>query len=201
MNRAVFLDRDGVINQRAADGGYILGWGQFEFVPSAAEAIRMLNQAGWLVIVVTNQRAVAKQLLIESELCQIHQKMAEKLSNEGARIDAVYYCPHDVEDDCQCRKPKPGMILQAAREHGIELSASWTVGDDLRDIEAGQAAGCRTIWIRSASAAGRTEPAPKPTVESLAAAVAIILAARPLGTGAEPTAGAEPRVTRDRQVL
>lgn len=147
MNKAVFLDRDGVINRKAPEGKYITQWDDFEFLPGAAGAIRSLNRAGFLVIVVTNQRCVAKGLLTESELRSIHERMITELKKEEAVIDAVYYCLHEVEAHCLCRKPEPGMILQAAKDHDINLALSWMVGDCLRDVEAGKAAGCKTAWI------------------------------------------------------
>lgn len=147
MNRAVFLDRDGVINRKAPEGQYITRWGQFQFLPGSAEAIASLNAAGFYVIVVTNQRCVAKGLLTVSELESIHNHMCRELTAAGAVITAIYYCPHETEPPCGCRKPAPVMLLTAAREHDIDLSASWMVGDSEIDVEAGRRAGCRTVRI------------------------------------------------------
>jgi len=174
MKKAVFLDRDGVINLRLPGDQYVVRWEDFKFLPGVAKAIRSLNLAGWLVIVVTNQSAVAKKLLTESELRQIHQNMVEGLSREGTTIDAIYCCLHDSKDNCECRKPKPGMILQAARDHEIQLSASWMVGDDLRDIQAGKAAGCKTILLKSGSPILTTLFQPDFAADSLAGATALI---------------------------
>jgi histidinol-phosphate phosphatase family protein len=147
MKRAVFLDRDGVINRKAAEGGYVTRWEDFHFLLGVAEAIKSLHRAGWSVIVISNQRCVAKGLLTVAELEAIHQKMLEELARSGAKLDGIYYCPHDEEPPCSCRKPSPGMLLTAAQEHQIDLTSSWLVGDSESDIEAGKRAGCRTVRI------------------------------------------------------
>ena len=147
MRRAVFLDRDGVINRGPADGGYILRWEDFHFLPGVAEAIALLRGAGWTIVVASNQRCVGKGLLPIEELEAIHQKMNEELARAGAKLDGIYYCPHGKETACDCGKPAPGMLLKAAREHDIDLNQSWMVGDSERDIEAGKRAGCRTVRI------------------------------------------------------
>ena len=147
MKRAVFLDRDGVINRKAAEGGYVTRWEDFHFLPGVAEAISSLGRAGWSVIVISNQRCVAKGLLTIAELEAIHQKMLEELARSGAKLDGIYYCPHDKEPPCPCRKPSHGMLLTAAQEHQIDLTSSWIVGDSESDIEAGKRAGCGTVRI------------------------------------------------------
>jgi D-glycero-D-manno-heptose 1,7-bisphosphate phosphatase len=147
MKRAAFLDRDGVINQRAPEGEYTTTWDEMHILPGAAQAIGLLNRAGYLVIVATNQRCVAKGLITAPKLEELHHRMCEELQRDGGIIDAVYYCPHDFSPPCDCRKPKPGMLLRAADEHNIDLAASWMVGDSPRDIGAGKSAGCRTIRL------------------------------------------------------
>jgi D-glycero-D-manno-heptose 1,7-bisphosphate phosphatase len=149
MNKAAFLDRDGVINQNAPNGGYTTCWEDFHFLPGVAEAIALLNRANYLVIVVTNQRGVAKGLLTIATLEEIHNKMTAQLAAAGARIDAIYYCPHGSDQPCACRKPAPGMLLDAAKAHHIDLPNSWMIGDSVSDIEAGRQAGCKTILISS----------------------------------------------------
>src|SRR4051794_21378359 len=110
MNLAAFLDRDGVINRKAPEGSYITNWEQVQFLPDVAGAIAQLNQAGFKVIVISNQRCVAKGLLSDAELEYIHRRMREWLAAHGAQIDAVYYCPHEkTQPRCKCRKPAPGM--------------------------------------------------------------------------------------------
>lgn len=153
MKRAVFLDRDGVINRPAVDGEYVTRWEDFQFLPGVADAISSLNRAGWNVIVVSNQRCVAKGLLAMAELETIHQKMGEELARSGAKLDGIYYCPHEKEPPCACRKPAPGMLLTAAREHQIDLNASWMIGNSESDMEAGRRAGCRTVLITADSPA------------------------------------------------
>src|SRR5215831_6533466 len=109
MRKAAFLDRDGVINRKAREGEYVTRWEEMEILPEVGKAIALLNQAGFLVIVVTNQRCVAKGLITTGELEVLHRRMLEALANDGARIDAIYYCPHEAQPPCRCRKPKPGM--------------------------------------------------------------------------------------------
>lgn len=147
MNSAVFLDRDGVINRKAIEGEYITSWEEMELLPGVAEGIALLNRAGFCVIVVTNQRCVAKGLISETDLQDMHTRMREVLARDGAVIDAIYYCPHDLESQCRCRKPAPGMLLEAAKSRSIDLASSWMIGDSDSDIEAGKGAGCRTIRL------------------------------------------------------
>ena len=147
MDRAVFLDRDGVINCKAPEGEYVTRWDDFHFLPGAWEGIKQLNRAGFHVIVVTNQRCVAKGLITETELESLHRKMIDELAKVGATIDAIYYCPHEPEPPCDCRKPAPGMLLEAARSRNLDLSSSWMIGDSDADILAGKNAGCRTVRV------------------------------------------------------
>jgi D-glycero-D-manno-heptose 1,7-bisphosphate phosphatase len=147
MGKAAFLDRDGVINRKAPEGEYITRWEDFQFLPGVAEGIALLNRAGFAVIVVSNQRCVAKGLLSIAELELIHQRMVEQLAASQAFLTGIYYCPHDNHLSCSCRKPAPGMLLQAAREHSIDLANSWMVGDSDIDMRAGKTAGCRTLRI------------------------------------------------------
>jgi D-glycero-D-manno-heptose 1,7-bisphosphate phosphatase len=147
MNKAAFLDRDGVINRKAPGNGYITRWEEIDLLPGVAEAISWLNRTGFRVIVVTNQRCVAKGLLTSHELEWIHHRMCEALASAGATVDAVYYCPHELEPPCCCRKPRPGLLLDAARKHSIALNESWMIGDSDADIEAGRNAGCRTARV------------------------------------------------------
>lgn len=147
MNTAVFLDRDGVINRKAPEGKYVTRWEEFHILPGVIEGIAQLNRMGLLVVVVTNQRCVAKGLVSEAELNKLHQRMREHFAEGGAKVDAVYYCPHDLEPVCDCRKPAPGMLLDAAKVHEVNLAASWMVGDSESDIQAGKKAGCKTVRL------------------------------------------------------
>ena len=147
MKRAAFLDRDGVINRKAGEGEYVTRWEDFHFLPEVAEGIALLNRAGWSVIVISNQRCVAKGLLAMEELESINRRMCEELVAAGAQVDGIYYCPHEKEPACDCRKPAPGMLLAAAKEHQLDLRSSWMIGDSEIDVEAGKRAGCRTAQL------------------------------------------------------
>jgi len=147
MNKAAFLDRDGVINQKAPEGQYVTRWDEFRFLPGVVEGIIQLNRAGFCVIVVTNQRCVAKGLLTETDLNGLHQRMSEQLARAGAKIDAIFHCPHELDPPCTCRKPAPGMLLEAARTRDLDLASSWMIGDSVADIQAGKSAGCKTARV------------------------------------------------------
>jgi histidinol-phosphate phosphatase family domain/HAD-superfamily hydrolase, subfamily IIIA len=147
MQKAAFLDRDGVINRKAPGNGYITTWKDMEILPGVPDSIAKLNNAGFQVIVVSNQRCVAKGLITIAGLESLHDRMREHLAQSKARIDAIYYCPHETSPPCRCRKPQPGMLLDAARDHNIDLAQSWMIGDSAVDVEAGRRAGCRTILL------------------------------------------------------
>ena len=143
--RAIFLDRDGTIN---VDAEYLSDIKNFRWLPDAIEAIRYINEHGALAIVVTNQSGVARGFFDESAVLKIHGFMQEELHRFGAHIDGFYFCPHHPEakveryrKDCECRKPKPGLILQAALDHDIDLAHSIMIGDKERDVECGRRAG------------------------------------------------------------
>lgn len=153
--KAIFLDRDGTINKYV---GFLRDIREFELLPGAAEAIRRINTSDYLAIVVTNQPVIARGEVTEEELDEIHNKMETLLGKEGAYVDAVYYCPHhpdkgyegeiaELKVECDCRKPKPGMLLKAADEFHIDLSRSWMIGDSGNDMRAGRAAGCNVILL------------------------------------------------------
>ena len=179
--RAVFLDRDGTIN---VEKDYLYRVEEFEFVPGAAQAIRRLNEAGWLVVVVTNQSGVARGYYGEQEVQELHRHVDQELARSGARVDAWYYCPHHpagrapYSRECDCRKPLPGMLLAAAATYEIDLTASWMIGDKLADVEAAYAAGCRPILVRTGY--GRTDaltvPEGTPVCDDLSAAVELVTA-------------------------
>ena len=152
MERAAFLDRDGVIIRKLPEGQYLTRLEEMQFLPGAADAIGLLNRSGFRVIVVSNQRCVAKGLITEGELLLIHQRMCNELAGAGAKIDGIYYCPHEKIPPCNCRKPAPGMLLRAADEHHIDLTRSWMIGDSESDMEAGRNAGCKTALVVDPSA-------------------------------------------------
>ena len=153
--KAIFLDRDGTINKYV---GFLRNIDDFELIDGVAEAIRKINESGYLAVVVTNQPVVARGEVSFEELEEIHSKMETLLGKEGAYLDAIYYCPHhphkgyegerpELKIDCDCRKPKPGMLLKAAEDFNIDLSKSWMVGDGENDIQAGINAGCKTVLL------------------------------------------------------
>ena len=184
LRRAVFLDRDGVLIRKAPESQYITAWEQVEFLPGVGEALRKLKQNGFLLVIVTNQSAVSRNELPVDVLESIHKRMLHHLEREDATIDAVYYCPHDRDGNCQCRKPRPQMLLQAADELGIDLQQSWMVGDAASDIEAGNTAGCRTVWLRPAGFNGENPPPAELITTSIGEAAGWILRARsPLNQG------------------
>jgi len=148
---AVFLDRDGTIN---AEKNYLHKIAEFEFIPGAPEAIKRLKDAGFLVIVVSNQAGVARGYFDEEAVRTLHRHIQSELAGYGTSIDAFYFCPHHPEEgvgpfrvSCDCRKGEPGMLLQAAEDYNIDLGKSFMVGDKLADIEAGKRAGCQSLLV------------------------------------------------------
>lgn len=150
MTRAVFVDRDGVINRKPPEGEYVTRWEDLHILPGVIEGIGLLSRAGFRVIVVTNQRCIAKGLVTVAHLEKMHQQLSDFLAQAGAAIDGIYYCPHETEPPCNCRKPAPGMLLDAARSRSIDLRASWMIGDSDIDVEAGRNAGCKTVRLLTA---------------------------------------------------
>lgn len=146
MKKAFFLDRDGVIN---VEVDYLSDPDKAELIPGVPEALREIHAHGFLAIVVTNQSGVARGMYTQNEVNAVHRRIDELLAAAGAKVDGWYFCPHHPKHTgpCDCRKPAPGMLLQAAREHEIDLANSVMVGDRLSDLEAGRAAGCRTVWL------------------------------------------------------
>lgn len=145
--KVVFLDRDGVINKKAPKADYVKKWEEFEFIPGAIEGMKYLSQNGYQIYIITNQAGIARGMMTEEDLADIHKKLKEELSKHGIKIEAIYHCPHGWDENCDCRKPKPGMFFQAAREHDIDLSKTIFIGDDERDKIAGDAAGLKTILV------------------------------------------------------
>lgn len=145
--KTVFLDRDGVINRKQPNGDYVKCWEEFEFLPRVPEALRLLKKAGLRIIVVTNQRGVARGVMTEDDLKEIHRRMLAELARFQASIDAIYYCPHE-EGTCDCRKPQDGLFRQAQRDFpDIDFVNSAVIGDSLVDMEVGSRLGCVTILI------------------------------------------------------
>ena len=151
--KTVFLDRDGVINMDAPD--YIKCWAEFRFIPGSLNAIARLTRRGCIVIVITNQSAINRRMVALAELETMHRMLCQAVSDSGGRITDIFYCPHRPDERCDCRKPKPGMIVAARDRYDIDLSSAVMVGDSAKDIQAGQAAGCKwTILVQTGN--GRT---------------------------------------------
>jgi len=145
--RTVFLDRDGVINEKMPEGRYVASWSDFHLLPGVPEAIARLNRAGLRVIVVSNQRGIALGYYTCAAVNGIHERLQGLLKSRGAQIDAFYYCPHD-KNACTCRKPNPGLFEQAAARFGeIEAASSVMIGDSLSDVEFGRRLGMRTVFL------------------------------------------------------
>lgn len=164
--KCVFLDRDGTLNKYV---GFLRNIDELELLPGVAEAVKRINESGYLAILVTNQPVIARGEVTEKELRLIHDKLETLLGKEGAYLDAIYYCPHhphrgyegeipELKIDCDCRKPKPGMLLQAAKDFNVDLSASYMVGDGENDILAGKAAGCTPVLLTEEAGEGRRYP-------------------------------------------
>lgn len=155
IKKALFLDRDGVINKNVKN---LTKPGQFEIMEGAPKAIKLINDSGYMAIIITNQPIIAKGFCTLEDIDKIHDKMKKELLIYGAHIDAIYICPHHPEKgfegevkelkiDCECRKPKPGFMLKAAKDYNIDLANSWVIGDSYLDIAAGQKAGVKTAFL------------------------------------------------------
>lgn len=144
---AVILDRDGVLNVRPPRAQYVRRPDEFVWLPGALDALRRLHEAGFLVIVVTNQAGVGRGEMTLDDLADVHAAMCRDAADAGGWIDAIYFCPHDWDEGCECRKPKPGQLFQAQRDHDLDLSRTPFIGDDERDEQAARAAGCPSILL------------------------------------------------------
>ena len=146
LRKCIFFDRDGIVNQSPGHG-YVERWSDFYLLPAFVESLRIVGEHGYEAIIITNQRGVARGIMSIDTVEEIHTNLRTTLKDEhDLELLDIYCCPHN-NNECDCRKPKPGMLLQAAVVHGIDLSASWMIGDSATDIEAGRAAGCRTIYV------------------------------------------------------
>lgn len=172
MRKAIFLDRDGTLNP---DPGYISNPDDFNIFPGVAEALTRLQKAEYLLILITNQSGIARGLISMEQLDKIHQKLQLQLAVSGARLDAIYYCPHhpdfpyvDGLTGCNCRKPAPGMILQAIKEHNIDPACSFMIGDRSSDIKIGLKTGVTPVFIGSAPLTGYESVVTFPTLGAAA---------------------------------
>jgi D,D-heptose 1,7-bisphosphate phosphatase len=146
-NRAIFLDRDGVLNKDRND--YVKNIDELEIFPFIGKCIRQINEQGFLVIVITNQSAIGRKLITHNDVENIHKFIQKFLKKHDAKIDAFYYCPHHPIANCDCRKPKPGLLIKASYDFSIDLKNSWMIGDNDRDVESGLSAGCKSIKVTS----------------------------------------------------
>lgn len=142
--KAVFLDRDGTICE---DADYLSRPADLQVFPFAAEAVKLLNDNDFLVVLITNQSGIARGFFDENALCEIHEKLCADLAKDGAKLDAIYFCPHKPENNCGCRKPRIGMIEQAAADFSIDTANSWMIGDKAIDVETGFNAEAKTALV------------------------------------------------------
>ena len=175
--RVALLDRDGVINRRIA-GGYVISWDQFEFLPGALDALRLLTESGYTILVLSNQAAVSEGLLSEETLARMTQKFVAQAAEHGGRISGVYYCTHSKDAQCECRKPRAGLFLRAQREHGFAFNDSIFIGDSLTDERAAEAAGCPFVRVAGPEfpTAGWARQPGRGTAPGLLEAVKFVLA-------------------------
>ena len=152
MEKVIFIDRDGVINKDP--GGwtkynYVTKWDEFFFIPASIEALKRLKGAGYKVFLVSNQGGISKGYFTQEDLDKLNKRMLKEIEDAGGKIDEVYYCPHHDKDNCECRKPKVGLIEQAARKMHIDFKSTFIIGDSIRDVKAGKRMGMKTILVLS----------------------------------------------------
>jgi D-glycero-D-manno-heptose 1,7-bisphosphate phosphatase len=178
---AVFLDRDGVINENRPD--YVKSWSEVKFLPAAFDALRRLAETDFAIVLVTNQSAVGRGIISKERARSINRQMVETIRSQGGRVDGSYLCPHHPDDNCECRKPRPGMLLQAADELGLDLGRSYFIGDAITDMQAADAAGVRGILVLTGRGQNQAKessaPLPWPIASDLGSAIDDILNKRP----------------------
>jgi len=145
----VLLDRDGVLNERMPRGEYVRSWAEWTWRPGALDALRLLTDQGFRLIVITNQAGIARKVMSEADLRDIHAHLRSDVAAAGGRIDQIYYCPHGWDEGCECRKPAPGMLYAAQRDFQLDLTRCLYIGDDERDMEAAKAASCPFVYVTS----------------------------------------------------
>jgi D-glycero-D-manno-heptose 1,7-bisphosphate phosphatase len=174
---AVFLDRDGVINENRPD--HVKSWDEFVFLPGVFEPLRLLARVGRPIVVVSNQAVINRGLVSRETVEGIHRQMCAEIAHHGGRVDAVYYCPHRPDESCECRKPRPGLLLRAASELRLDLARSYFIGDAFSDVEAALAAGCSPVLVLTGRGQGqsillRERDDHVPVVSDLAGALGLI---------------------------
>ena len=148
LKKTVFLDRDGVINQDSPD--YVRSCAEFQFLPGSLEALLRLTENSFSIIIITNQSGVNRNIIPQETLDEIHKKMQRAVIDHGGLIKDIFFCPHHPKENCDCRKPKPGMIIQARKRYHIDLSSAYMVGDSVKDMECARNAGCRfAVLVRT----------------------------------------------------
>ena len=145
--KVLFLDRDGVINKDRIN--FVLKWEEWAWLPKVKEALARLKAGGWTLVVISNQSCIGRGIVEAEVIEEVNARMAAELAEAGAELDGIYVCPHAPDDCCLCRKPEPGLIHQAVEEMGLDLEGAWLIGDSERDIQAAQAAGVKTILVRT----------------------------------------------------
>jgi len=149
MSKAVFLDRDGVINKKSEN--YIKTIDEFELLKDVPKAIQLLKQNNFLVIIITNQSAINRGFLSHEKLEEIHNYMEKQLLENNTKVDVIYYCPHTPEENCQCRKPNPGLLIKAIKEYNIDVESSWFIGDSQSDMDAAKSVGINQLLMKTDS--------------------------------------------------
>jgi D-glycero-D-manno-heptose 1,7-bisphosphate phosphatase len=176
---AIFLDRDGVVNENRPD--YVKSWAEVAFLPGVFDALRRLAGTDLAVVLITNQSAVGRGIISREEATRINQLVVETIRTQGGRVDGTYLCPHHPDANCECRKPRPGLLLQAADELDLDLGRSYVIGDAITDMQAADAAGVRGILVltgrgqEQVRGAGLADSSPWPVVADLGAAIDYIL--------------------------
>jgi D-glycero-D-manno-heptose 1,7-bisphosphate phosphatase len=196
MRRAIFLDRDGVINENRPD--HVKSLEEFAILPGVLDALRLLRGSGLPIIVVSNQSAINRGLVSWDTVNAVTRLLQERVTGAGGRLDAVFYCPHRPEEECACRKPRPGLLLQAANELGIELTGSYCVGDALSDVRAAMAVGAQPLVVltgrgrEQATLLEKAFSAPVPVFRDLLEAARWILSHETSRSATPPSASAQP---------
>ncbi|MDI6641746.1 MAG: D-glycero-beta-D-manno-heptose 1,7-bisphosphate 7-phosphatase [Elusimicrobiota bacterium] len=146
--KVVFLDRDGVINKDLI-GDYVKSWEEFKFLPRSLEAIRKLTENGYKIIIISNQAGINKGIIDKKNFSEINRKMIREIRQAGGKITKIYYCPHRPDENCSCRKPKPGLFLKAKKDFKLNFASCYLVGDKIADVIAGKSVGCKTILVKT----------------------------------------------------
>lgn len=180
LQNVIFLDRDGVINRDSPE--YVKRWEEYEFLPGSLEAIAALSRAGYTLILITNQSIIGRGMVPPGVLEDMHQRMRREIEDAGGEIFDIFYCPHRPDEDCDCRKPEPGLIFQAKERYGIDLPRTVMIGDNVKDVACGRNAGCgATLLVRTGSgreaekALAREQIQPTAVADDLNAAAGLIL--------------------------